>query len=118
MLGGERASRRRRARLEDDGPALRGSSGPEGPVHVEIATVVVGHPDPADVIEDSRDAILDDRVLAPRVPQLLDDLDGLLGNSVPLIVIDHATGAGVVGRGPREAGDQIPPGSTTAEMVE
>src|SRR5436305_14732864 len=79
---------------------------------------MVRHVNLADVVKDSRCAVLDDGVGTPRVPQLLDDVDGLVGNSVPLVVVDNTVCAEVVGRRSGEAGDQIPAGPPVTEVVE
>src|SRR3954469_6152683 len=78
---------------------------------------MVGHVNLADVVEDSRCAVLDDGVGTPRVPQLFDDVDGLVGNAVSLVVVDNTAGAEVVGRRSGEAGDQIPAGPSVTEVV-
>ena len=59
--------------------------------------MVFGYVNPADVVEDPGVAVLDDGVLTPGVPELLDDVDGLLGDAVALVVVDHAARAEVVG---------------------
>lgn len=54
----------------------------------------------------------------PTVPQILDDLDRLVGDLVTGVVLDHSPVTEIGSRRSRETGDQIPPRSTAAQVVQ
>jgi hypothetical protein len=98
--------------------ALRRTGGADRTLDVEVAAVVVGDANGADVVEDSRGAVLDDGLGSPPVPELGHHLDRLLGDAVALLMVDDAAGAEVVGRSLGEARHEIPAGPAAAEVIE
>jgi len=120
VLGGELLAALGGAGLQEDGGALGRGLADMGAGHLVILALVVDLADAAGLGVDTALGIEHDGIVAPRrVPQLVHDLQVLLGHGVALIVAQVAAAeAEVAGGGVEVAGDDVPADTTLGQVVE